>query len=240
MMNNSLVESLQQTTPARIGAGRAGTRPKTKSWLRFRLDHALARDAVNSELSREFICSITGGRHCPVIKTYCTDRAEFVLFPPRGKDTSTEILEGLKRSCKTSVDVQIVISDGLSAKAVEANIPDLLPMLEEGLAMEGITVGTPVIVNYARVAIADKIAHALDARMTINLIGERPGLSSSESLSAYLTYNPGPHTISSDRTVVSNIHTGGTPPVEAGAYLVKLCKRILELKLSGVKLQQLG
>ncbi len=239
-MEISLVESLQRTTPARIGAGRSGTRPRTQSWLQFRLDHALARDAVNSELSAEFIASMQKDRCCPVIKTLCQDRAEFVLFPPRGKETSAAVLQQLTESCKLNTDVQIVISDGLSAKAVEANIPDLLPMLEGGLAMEGIETGTPVIVHYGRVAIADKIAYALGGRMTVNLIGERPGLSSSMSLSAYLTYNPGPHTISSDRTVVSNIHTGGTPAVEAGAYLVQLCKRILELKVSGVKLQQLG
>lgn len=123
--------------------------------------------------------------------------------------------------------------------AVEANIKDLLPMIEDGLKIEGITVGTPIIVRYGRVAIADQISHALGAKLAINLIGERPGLSSGAGMSAYLTLNPGPETISSDRTVVSNIHSRGTPPVEAGAYIVHLAKTILEKKVSGVKLQKL-
>jgi ethanolamine ammonia-lyase small subunit len=80
----------------------------------------------------------------------------------------------------------------------------------------------------------------LGAKLAINLIGERPGLSSAQALSAYLTYNPGPQTISSDRTVVSNIHRGGTPATEAGAYIVHLAKRILANQASGVRLQQLG
>jgi ethanolamine ammonia-lyase small subunit len=240
MMDRTLVDSLKKTTPARIGVGRAGARPGTGSWLQFRLDHALARDAVVSELSDEFVNSLRQTRTFEVIQSFCADRAEYVLYPPRGKDAPPEALERLTGSCRRDMDVQIVVSDGLSSRAVEANIPDLLPMLEEGLEMEGISVGTLVLARYGRVAIADKIASALGASLVINLIGERPGLSSSISLSAYLTYNPGPHTISSDRTVVSNIHEGGTPPVEAGAYLVQLCKRILNLKLSGVRLQQLG
>jgi ethanolamine ammonia-lyase small subunit len=123
---------------------------------------------------------------------------------------------------------------------VEANIPDLLPMLEQALTAAGITYGLPVVARYGRVAIADQLGHALNAKLAVNLIGERPGLSSATSLSAYLTYNPGPNTISSDRTVVSNIHSRGTPPVEAGAYVAALCRKILDLKVSGVRLQQMS
>lgn len=238
--DEKLLHNLKETTPARIGTGRSGTRVRTADWLQFRLDHALARDAVNSELTADFIASLQTSHACYVIKSLCNSRTEFVLFPPRGKEVPAETLDHLKDVCKLNADVQIVISDGLSAKAIESNVPDLLPMLLDGLQMEGISTGSPVIVHFGRVAVADKIAYALGAQMTINLIGERPGLSSSTSLSAYLTYNPGPHTISSDRTVVSNIHSSGTPPVEAGAYLVQLCKRILTVRVSGVRLQQLG
>lgn len=239
-MDEALINSLKSSTPARIATGRSGTRPTTAAWLNFRLDHAVARDAVNSELPQTFLTLMKTKYAAVQLQTLCNDRREFVLFPPNGKDANAKDLDDLKLTCTKNSDVQVVISDGLSAKAVEENVPDLLSMLLAGFDLEGISYGTIVVVRYGRVAIADKIAYATGAKLALNLIGERPGLSSALGLSAYLTYNPGPHTISSDRTVVSNIHHGGTPPVEAGAYLVQLCKNILELKLSGVKLQQLG
>jgi ethanolamine ammonia-lyase small subunit len=176
----------------------------------------------------------------PVISTLAENRLDFVLYPPKGKRALPETIINLEQACPKGKDVQIVISDGLSANAVDANIYDLLPMLQLGLQQEGISSGLPVVVQLGRVAIADQIAHALDAKVAVNLIGERPGLSCASGMSAYITYNPGPQTISSDRTVVSNIHAQGTPPVEAGAYIVSLIKKILALKVSGVKLQQLG
>lgn len=230
--------SMSNATPARIGVGRAGTRPPTAAWLRFRQDHAAARDAVHSELSESFIDQFAHAKQLPVIQSLATDRSDFVLNPPKGKKTSDEELAMLTKQCPIGRDVQIVISDGLSALAIETNITELLPMLEDGLKIEGITFGKPVVVRYGRVAIADQISHALGARLAINLIGERPGLSSGVGMSAYLTYNPGPQTISSDRTVISNIHDRGTPPVEAGAYIVHLVKKILDKKVSGVELQK--
>lgn len=237
--DEELLSALRKATPARIGAGRCGTRPVTSQWLKFRQDHAFARDAVNSRLSDEFLQSMES-EGFPVIQTLAKDREDYIAFPPHGKQACEEVVESLKSRCITGIDVQIVVSDGLSARAVEINVPQLLPILRDGLDLEGVSQGTPVVALFGRVAIADQIAHALHARLAINLIGERPGLSSDVGLSAYLTYNPGPHTISSDRTVLSNIHERGTPPVEAGAYIVQLAGRILNHKVSGVRLQQLA
>lgn len=224
----------QDSTPARIGVSRTGTRPKTSTWLEFRRDHAMARDAVHSELDEAFL-SYARENGFPIVQSDADDKLDFIAFPPKGK----RLRKGSDlTACPRNLDVQIVISDGLSAAAIQANIRDILPMLLDGFELEGITCGLPVIARYGRVAIADQIAHELGMKLAINLIGERPGLSASDSLSAYLTYNPGPHTISSDRTVVSNIHSRGTLPVEAGAYIVQLTKKILEVKLSGVRLQQ--
>lgn len=224
-------------TPARINAGRVGTRPTTSVWLSFRADHAHARDAVHSELSNSFLETMRQ-RESLILQSSCHSRADFILNPPCGKRVDEEILENLCREAVKQADVQIVISDGLSAAAVEANIPDLLPILEDGLRQENFKLGTVVVVRFGRVAVGDQIAHRLGARLVINLIGERPGLSSTNSLSAYITLNPGPQTISSDRTVVSNIHESGTPPLEAGAYIVELVKKIFKLNLSGVRFQQ--
>lgn len=233
-MNSS---DLKGITSARLGVGRSGARPMTKAMLQFRADHARARDAVHSELSEAFINHLMEGEKAFVLKTLCSDRSDFILNPPKGKKAEESELAKLN-VLEKNIDVQIVISDGLSAAAVETNIPDLLPILKDGLELEKISFGRPVIVRFGRVAIADQISHHVHARIALNLIGERPGLSSAQSLSAYITYSPGPQTISSDRTVVSNIHSAGTPPLEAGAYIVQLCKKILDKKMSGVKLQK--
>ena len=227
-------------TPARVQVGRAGTRPLTRTWLKFRVDHALARDAVLSELSDHFIEKFAVVNGYPYVQTLVSSKDEFIQFPPRGKVVDEKTLAQLKSTCSSGHDVQIVVSDGLSARAVEKSAGNLLPMIVDGLKMNNISLGLPVIVRYGRVAVGDQIAFALGARLVINLIGERPGLSSSEGLSAYITYHPSPQTISSDRTVVSNIHERGTPPVEAGAYIVRLVKTILERQVSGVELQKLS
>lgn len=230
---------LRCTTPARICVGRAGWRPTTDAWLRFRQDHAMAKDAVTSEFSSAFI-SFAEDRGWPIVQSLAADKRDFISFPPKGKQVDATTLTSLPSNCPTNLDVQVVISDGLSARAIEDNIKDLLPMLLEGLELEGISVGVPIVVHYGRVGVADQIAHHLGMKLAINLIGERPGLSACASMSAYLTYNPGPSTISSDRTVVSNIHARGTLPVEAGAYVVQLSKKILAAKVSGVKFQQIS
>jgi ethanolamine ammonia-lyase small subunit len=238
--NALALKTVMATTPARLGVGRAGTRPTTQAWLNFRLDHALAKDAVNSQLSTDFMNGFVAQRKLPVIQSLAQSRDDYILFPLKGKRTTDSAIDSLLHTLPMNKDVQIVISDGLSASAVEANVPDLLPMLEHGFDIENISFGRPVVVNFGRVAVADSIVSSLGATIGINLIGERPGLSSAQSLSAYITYKPGPHTISSDRTVVSNIHTQGTPAVEAGAFIVKLVLRIMKHKLSGVRLQQLS
>lgn len=237
--NELEIDALKQATPARVAVGRAGVRAQAASWIKFRHDHAAARDAVHSELSDDFLKSFAANNGIPVVQSTAESRADFVLNPPKGKKTKPEDLARIKAECPSDIDVQIVISDGLSAFAVETNIGELLPMIEDGLKIENISVGKHIVARYARVAIADEISHALSAKLAINLIGERPGLSSGVGMSAYLTFNPGPDTISSDRTVVSNIHDRGTPPVEAGAYIVHLAKTILEKKVSGVQLQKL-
>ncbi|CAN5363556.1 hypothetical protein BH11CYA1_BH11CYA1_18990 [soil metagenome] len=233
-------EQLKSLTPARIGVSRSGTRPLTSTWLTFRADHALARDAVHSEISQTFLEEFASTRQFPQIKSTADSRRDFILYPPKGKRADQTTIAQLQGSCPSNIDVQIVVSDGLSALAVEENLLDLLPMLEYGFALSKISIGQIVIARYARVAIADQIAHALNGKIALNLIGERPGLSCASSLSAYITYNPGPQTVSSDRTVISNIHRNGTPATEAGAFIVKTIERILDKKVSGVKLQQLG
>ena len=235
-------------TPARLNTGRCGTRPPTAAWLLFRQDHAVARDAVHSEFSDSFERDYLDANGYPLLQSMVEDRRQYILNPPLGKRLSQLSIERLSehRSRSTAVDVQPVITDGLSAKAVETNVPELMPMLKDGCELAGFTFGKPVAVRFGRVAVADQIGEILQARVVVNLIGERPGLSSGVGLSAYITYNPSTSsTISSHRTVVSNISGGeqsaghGTPPTEAGAYITYLLKKIFEHGVSGVNLQKL-
>jgi ethanolamine ammonia-lyase small subunit len=238
----NLVAEIAALTPARVGVLRCGTRPLTSDWLKFRHDHALAKDAVHGELSQQFLSLFGESRNAQIIQSSALNRADYIHFPPKGKRAPEASIERLRlhHAGSPPADVQIVISDGLSARAVEENALDVVSILEDGLILEQISFAPLVIATLARVAFGDQIAHARGAKLVINLIGERPGLTSASSMSAYLTYNPGPETISSDRTVVSNIHNGGTPPVEAGAYMIKLVTTILAAKVSGVALQQLA
>lgn len=197
----------------------------------------MAKDAVRGEFSDDLL-DYLARQNFQLVQTNASDKLDFISYPPKGKTLESHVLDALKDSHSSHLDVQIVICDGLSASAIEANIRDILPMLFDGFALEKITYGLPIIVKYGRVAVADQISHALGMQLALCLIGERPGLSTPGSMSAYLTYNPGPQTISSDRTVVSNIHSLGTLPIEAGAHIVQIAKKILQLKMSGVKLQQ--
>lgn len=227
------VKALKAMTPARIGLGRAGTRSRTMAWLRFLADHAEAQDAVFVDVQQDFLDKMG----LLTVQTMADSREEHLRRPDLGCRLSEEAKEKLKAQCKKNVQVQIVVADGLSSKAVESNVPELLPALVQGLQGEGITdVGTAFFVKYGRVRLEDEIGMLLNAELVVELIGERPGLATANSLSAYIIYHPTKQTVEADRTVVSNIHQGGTPPVEAGAFLASLIKEILTARVSGVKL----
>ena len=134
--------------------------------------------------------------------------------------------------------IQIIISDGLSSSAIEANAARILPVVEEGLKEKGLTTGTPIFVKYGRVGAQDRISELVGAKVVCSFIGERPGLATAESMSAYIAYHAKVGMPEARRTVVSNIHKDGVPAVEAGAYIVELLALILEKQASGVELKK--
>lgn len=223
-------KSFKESTPARIGVGRAGDRPMTETIIRFRADHALAIDSVFSAVDEKFIEEMGLLK----LQTKVTDKDVHLTRPDLGRELCEESMKVLKEKCISKPQLQIIISDGLSSKAIEANMKDVLPAFMQGLNVHGIRVGTPVFVKYGRVGVMDDIGEALGAEAAIIFIGERPGLITAESMSAYIIYNPRKGADEAERTVVSNIHKGGTPPVEAGAHLATLIKRILDAKASGI------
>lgn len=219
-------------SPARLRVGRAGPRPTTASLLRFRIDHAAAQDAVWSEVPDDW----PEANGLLTVHTQAAEKELYLTRPDLGRRLTPESLALIKAKCRPKAQVQIVVGDGLSARAVMANVPHLMPALLQSLQHEGLEPGTPFFVRHARVGVMDDIGEALEPESFILLVGERPGLATAESLSAYICYRPRHATIESDRQVLSNIHRAGTPPLEAGAYLGGVMKQILTAKASGIKL----
>jgi ethanolamine ammonia-lyase small subunit len=201
--------------------------------LRIRADLAVAKDSVWTMVDPEKI----GKYNLPTVRTKVENKAQYLLRPDLGRVFDEKAAQFIRKTLKSDPDVQIVIGDGLSSSAVEANIDDILPSLLQGLKTYEIDPGTPVFVEYARVGSGDFISEIVNAKLVIVLIGERPGVASPTSLSCYMTYNPRVGINESCRNVISNIHKNGTPPAEAGAHIAELAKIMLEQKKSGVDLK---
>lgn len=228
------MKKLKLSSPARIGVGRAGPRYTTKMLLRLRADHAVAKDAVQTDVKEELISRMG----LLPLQSICKDREEFLTSPPNGRILSPESLNLLKEKAIKNPQFQLVVADGLSSTAIEANVPVLVPELLKRLEAAKVVIGTPVFVKFARMRIADEIAKATGAEVTLILSGERPGLVTAESMSAYLIYKPDDKTTESDYTAMSNIHSGGTTPSEAAIQLADLVQKSLKFKASGAKLAQ--
>ncbi|MBQ7817842.1 MAG: ethanolamine ammonia-lyase subunit EutC [Oscillospiraceae bacterium] len=226
------LERMMGRTTARIGVGKAGPRLKTQTLLALRADHAQARDAVMKDVDPKVLENMG----LFTVQTLCEDKDTFITRPDLGRQLSPEAVRTLKEKCIPNPDVQIYISDGLSSTAVEANVNKILPVITEALQSKGLKVGTPFYLRFGRVGAQEHIAETLGAKVVCTLLGERPGLATAESMSAYITYNAYVGMPESKRTVVSNIHKNGTAAVEAGAYVAEVIARILEQKASGVDL----
>lgn len=224
---------IKSMTDARIGLGRCGPRYRTKAYLRILADHAGALDAVQSEAPERVIEENGFIR----VQTLCENKSIYMARPDLGRMFSDEMKNRIEESCVKNPDVQIIVSEGLSSTAMEQNTTDLLLSLEQGLKIEGLTFGTPIYVKYSRVPAMDVITELLHPKVTIMLIGERPGLSTYASMSAYMTYDGKVGMPESGRNVVSNIHANGTNPMEAGAHLAGVVKKMIEQKASGTDLQ---
>lgn len=235
-VNQVLYEEMKHSTPARVGVWRCGPRPLTNTLLSFRADHAVAQDSVLGEVPEDFPAKFG----MVSVRSSCRSKDEYLTRPDLGRKVNEENLEILRQKCLKGAMVQIIVSGGLSSKAVEANIPDLLPALIQGLEGLGVKLGTTIFVQGGRVALMDQIGEELKPEVAVILIGERPGLGTAESMSAYMAYNPRVGMVESERTVVSNIHKAGIPAAEAGAHLASLIKKLLDRKASGVNLEQIG
>ena len=227
---------LKERTPARLGSGRAGPRYKTLTMLRFRADHAAAQDAVFSQVPEDF-----GEKNGLLsVQTACHDKDEYLTRPDKGRRFDEENQQKIRAGIQGKPRVQLVIGDGLSSAAIMANAMDCAAAIGDGLKVKGIELGQGIFVRYCRVGAGDAVGELTGCEVVCVLVGERPGLVTDKSMSAYITYNPHIGSLESERTVVSNIHAQGTPAVEAGAYVAELIDTILKKKVSGVNLHREG
>lgn len=224
---------LKRYAPCRLGIGKAGARYKTDPMLQFRAAHSAAQDAVFSDVDAEFVESM----NLWTIQSQCESKDVYLTRPDLGRMLSPEGAAKIKAECKKKPSVQIYVADGLSSAAVAANIADLLPAILQGLDSYKIDYGVPFFVKYARVGIMDEVSELTGADVTCTLIGERPGLITATSMSAYIAYKATVGMPEARRTVLSNIHSAGTNPAEAGAHIAEIIKTVLEKKCSGTDLK---
>jgi ethanolamine ammonia-lyase large subunit len=237
-------QELARRTPALYGFENAGPRPANAVTRRTRFNQAMARTAIHAELNLDQLQTIVSFR---VLESEARDKDAHLNSPEAGARLSRQSRLQLAAEGR---QVQIVVSDGLSALAVEQNAPDLLPVLLDGLRARQVAMGQPIAVRYGRVKLAEQIAELLQPELVIFLVGERPGgdAAASRSLSAYLVYRldgpaqaeaarfSGNPAIRFEYTVISNIYAGGLPPVEAGAVILEKVLQILSKHAAGNRL----
>jgi ethanolamine ammonia-lyase small subunit len=232
--------AVRARTPARILVGRAGPAYPTGTQLALRADHAAALDAVHAELDleRDLGQDFVKRYGLFVVQTQAASKAEFLARPQRGRQFTDDAAATVRRRCPTGADLQIVIGDGLSAIAVQAQAPHLLPLLLAAASERGWRVGQPFVVRHCRVGILNEIGELLDPAVVVLLIGERPGLATAESLSAYLAYRPRLGHTDAQRNLTSNIHARGVRAADAAPRILRLANQMRRVQAGGVAVKE--
>jgi ethanolamine ammonia-lyase small subunit len=236
---DDLVRQLLARTPARVLVGRTGPGYRTDTRLRLRADHAAARDAVHAEidLARD-LGDLVERFGLFEVATRAGSKAEYLLRPDLGRRLGAAAGDRVRAECPAGADFQVVIGDGLSATAVAAQVPALLPGLADEAGRRGWRFGRPFAVRYCRVGVLNDVGDLLGPAVVALLIGERPGLATAESLSAYLAYRPRAGQTDADRNLVCNIHARGVPAAEAAGRVARLAAAMMRERLGGVRVKE--
>lgn len=235
-------EKLKQFTDARIAIGRAGCSIPTKAMLEFQLAHAQARDAVYQPLDNEQIQQRLNqlGLESLMVHSQASDKEEYLKRPDLGRLLSEEskiMLLDYANSNSDDYDICIVIGDGLSALAIEENAVAFIQSIQEQVKAMQWKLAPIIIAEGSRVALGDEVAERLKAKMLVMLIGERPGLSSPDSMGIYYTWEAKSGCLDSKRNCISNVRSAGLSYLIATQRLMHLMQKSFELKLSGVNLK---
>ncbi|MGA2337617.1 MAG: ethanolamine ammonia-lyase subunit EutC [Terriglobales bacterium] len=239
-----MLKKVRAQTPARLLAGRSGAAYRTNTQLELREAHAAARDAVRAELNLSRCPENDPGDNFArkwnlfEVCSRAASKDEYLLRPDLGRHLNDASRAEVDRRCPTGHDLQIVIGDGLSVTAVTLQTPRLLPLLSEGAKTRGWSVGQTFVVRYCRVGILNEIGELLGPKVAVLLIGERPGLATAESLSAYMAYRPKtPHT-DAHRNLISNIHARGVSTEQAAERILNLAAAMMKTHTSGCQLRE--
>jgi len=232
-INPDGLRALMAATPARIGVGRSGPRPRTAASLLFLADHGVTQDALMHEVDPDLLNEL--GLFS--VESQAGDRQTYLKRPDLGRRLTEAAKAILRDRCTKNPDVQIFVGDGLSGAAIDHNLRQIMPVLQQGLSSAGLSMGTPFFVKNARVGLLNDVNAIVDARVCAILIGERPGLARAQSMSIYLGYRPRPDSTDANRDAICNIYEGGLNPLEAGAHAVQLIQKMIRDKASGVELK---
>jgi ethanolamine ammonia-lyase small subunit len=235
-----IVRKIRARTPARLLVGRAGAAYRTKTQMELREAHAAARDAVRGELdpARALGDAFLKRWNLVEVRSKARSKDEYLLRPDLGRhfdDGSRAEIQNHRTPC---CDLQIAIGDGLSVPAVAVQVPPLLPLIFEAAKDRNWQMGQTLLVHYCRVGLLNEIGELLYPRVAVMLIGERPGLATADSLSAYLAYQPRNSHTDADRNVISNIHARGLRPQEAADRIVNFAAQMMKAEMSGYRLKE--
>jgi ethanolamine ammonia-lyase small subunit len=235
-----IVRKIRARTPARLLVGRAGAAYRTNTQLDLREAHAAARDAVRAELDLQSVFGAEFVRRWELfeVRTNARRKDEYLLRPDLGRHFDDASRIEIRKRCPRESDLQIAIGDGLSVPAVAAQVPHLLPRLCEGASKRGWKLGHAFAIHHCRVGILNEIGELLNPRVVVLLIGERPGLATAESLSAYMAHRPRATHSDANRNLISNIHARGLSPTEAATRILNLAARMMKSSTSGYLLRE--
>lgn len=231
---------MMKLTSARLSLGSCGKAMLTQAQLQLREDHALAVDAVQNEIRLSTDFSPAWVHNCGIIEvaTKCNSKREYLLRPDLGRRFSDDSRREILKQCPLRPDVQFIIGDGLSASAALQQAPELLSLLLSSAKEKQWKVGTPLFVRNCRVGILNDIGILLMPEIAVLLIGERPGLATSESLSVYMAFRPNEQHTDANRNLISNIHSAGIGLADARVRILRLIEQFLQLQSSGVHIKE--
>ncbi|HEX2327733.1 MAG TPA: ethanolamine ammonia-lyase subunit EutC [Candidatus Angelobacter sp.] len=235
-----VIQRIRSRTPARVLVNRAGSGYLTSTQMDLREAHAAAQDAVRTEFAMETDLGADFCREWKLFeaRTRARSKDEYLLRPDMGRTFDPESVRLIQQECQPGADLQIIIGDGLSVTAVATQVPQLLPALVAQATAKGWSTGRLFAIRHCRVGILNEIGELLRPKVVVLLIGERPGLATAESLSAYMAFRPKKGDNDARRNLISNIHERGVKTREAAARIIALAEQMMRTEASGVQVKE--